>query len=158
MSVGRPPKPTKLHVVQGTYRPDRHDTNEPTPDVREPEIPSWLSAKARGHWRKIAPLLVDMGVLTTADGTALALLCDSMADYIEISRTLKAEGLTYTAESRDGVRVVKHPLVQERNEAWKRVHRMAVEFGLTPSARRRVSASGEQNSADAFEQWERRQA
>lgn len=151
MSVGRPPKPKHLHVVQGTYRADRHDTGAPEPETKEPEIPTWLSAKARTHWRKIAPHLLRMGVLTEGDGTALAMLCDAIADYVQISQTLKKSGLTYEAETRDGMRIMKHPLVTEKDAAWKRFHRMAVEFGLTPSARRRVNGAGATEDVDPME-------
>lgn len=48
------------------------------------------------------------------------------------------------------------PEVKMASDAWRRVQRMLVEFGLTPSSRSKVSRAGDAEEADPFEQWARR--
>ena len=157
---GRPPKPTALKLVQGTERADRRNANEPQPDRGAPPVPSWLPVKARPHWRKIAPLLDGMGVLTVADGTALALLCDVLAEYLDARAVTAALGATYTSESiardEDGNTVVTRmvrarPEVAMYQDAWKRARAMLAEFGLTPSSRSRLHVGGAAEEADPLE-------
>jgi hypothetical protein len=74
---GAKPKPTRLHLVDGTYRPDRHPEAEPQPDgpIRKPaklrgragEL--WDEFIARAHW------------LTWADGPKALSWCHLQAEF-----------------------------------------------------------------------------
>lgn len=67
---GRPRKPTPIKVAQGTYRADRDNPNAPQWPAGDPEdVPSWLDDVGKNEWRRLAPLLVEKGLLPAA-GTA----------------------------------------------------------------------------------------
>ena len=79
--TGRRPKSAaekKLHGNPGRRPLPR---NELEPERGIPEPPEWLSDVALEHWRTLAPELDEAGVLTAADGHALALLCAAHSDW-----------------------------------------------------------------------------
>ena len=150
--MGRPRTPTRLKVLRGTTRPDRTVPKEPKPPTapRSEAPPSWLSPKARPWWKRIRPLLVRMQVLSGADSLALGLLCDAVAEYIEARNVLAKRGATYTLASGE---IRRRPEWDIARDAWRRAKLMATEFGLTPAARAKVSAS-DVGPADPLEAWE----
>src|SRR5579859_2336929 len=95
MPAGRPPKPTALKVLSGNPGKRALNQNEPTPPAGSISAPSWLRGRARTAWKWVAPVLEQMGVLSTADTHALALLCDAYAEYIECRAVVRRLGRTY---------------------------------------------------------------
>jgi hypothetical protein len=51
MTAGRKPKPIALKPIQGTYRPDRANPNEPKPKSGVPSCPKFLQEDARKQYR-----------------------------------------------------------------------------------------------------------
>jgi hypothetical protein len=78
--AGRPPKPTALKRLRGELRPSRLNRNEPQPPVGA-EPPPWLTKAARRRWALLAPILLDMRVLTRADAVALGNTCELLAAF-----------------------------------------------------------------------------
>src|SRR5690349_12037675 len=75
--AGRPPKPTHLHIVDGTLNATRHKDrkDEPQPTGR-PEKPKGLKGLASQLWDKYS----EIGYwLTAADSEALAIWCQLSA-------------------------------------------------------------------------------
>jgi P27 family predicted phage terminase small subunit len=94
-----------------------------------------------------------MGVLSTADRTALALLCDALAAYVEAKVQVAEEGSTYETENEAGSRMVrKHPAVEVGGDAARFAKTLLTEFGLTPAARAKVSRV-ESGTKDPLETW-----
>jgi P27 family predicted phage terminase small subunit len=144
--MARPRKPTALHLVQGTARPDRINSREPKPRRKRPRCPSHLTDGAKLQWRHFAQLLDAMGVLTEADGPALAALAETADDLIVARRALAArDGLTYEAEN-GMVRV--WPEVRLVNDATKRLASWLARFGMTPADRSKVSVAGKTADED----------
>lgn len=138
--AGRKPTPTRLKLLAGTARRDRTNEREPEPDRGIPKCPAHFKDRPRDAWKHLAPLLDRMGVLTTADGTALELLCDAYADYRDAREVIRVAGATYTTTTQQGDTMYRpRPEVAMRDTAWAKAAKMLVEFGLTPSARSRVS-------------------
>ncbi len=148
---GRKKEPTRLHEVKGTTRRDRANDAEPVPPPRPPQIPAWLDGRSRAGrlWKEIGALLDEMGVMTSADEHAVAMLCDALSEYVECREYVKKHGLTYESvvmvEVADGEererRIVRpRPEVAMYQDAFKRVKSLLPEFGLTPSARARLKA------------------
>jgi len=133
---GPSPTPTKLKELRGTTRPDRAPAHEPQPLATKVTCPRWLPSAAKREWRRIAPELVRLGLLTVADRAALAAYCEAWAEAIMAHETLQREG--YTFETEKGYRGV-HPMVAVKNKALLRMRAFASEFGMTPSARTRIS-------------------
>ncbi len=140
---GRKPKPTALRLIQGNqeHRPLPENEPEPKAVVGSVEPPEWLGATARSFWPGFVSELQEMGVLTSADLPALALLCDSYAEHVECSRVIESEGRTYEATTAAGAVMVRpRPEAAMRDAAERRARAMLVEFGLTASSRTRVHA------------------
>jgi P27 family predicted phage terminase small subunit len=135
--MARPRKPTALKLVTGTFRKDRNNAAEPQPKRAIPRCPSHLSDGAKLQWRHFARLLSGMGVLTAADGPALAALAETADDLAVARRALAAHGgaLTYATET--GFRV--YPEVRLISDANKRLASWLARFGMTPADRARVS-------------------
>lgn len=135
MPAGRPRKPTALHKLEGTYRPDREPKHQPTPDARVPDCPADLAGIARETWMHYAPLLGSAGLLTLADEAGFRLFCEAAALYDEACRVLADEGLTYTTPTGQ---VKPRPEVGIRDVAVRDMKSLMTEFGMTPSSRSRI--------------------
>ena len=72
---GRKPKPTALKKLEGNPGKRPLTELEPLPPISVLRCPNWLLPEARKEWRRLAPALINMGVLTLADAAyPLALL------------------------------------------------------------------------------------
>ena len=111
-----------------------------------PTPPDHLSKRASKVYREFAKVLLDMKVLTVADGVGLESLAQAYVDSREATEFLDKTGSTvYVIErsSPDGVtheEFKQYPQVAQRNDADKRLRGWLQSFGLTPSDKSRVSA------------------
>ncbi len=156
MTRGRKPKPTRLKVIGGTYRADRHGNvrgAEPMPRRGRPQCPSWLSGEAKSKWRKIVPELDRLGLLTVIDGDCLAAYCEAWAEFRSATETLAADGYT-VATGNGGVKA--HPAVARQRSAWKAMREFASLYGLDPSSRTRLTVQAEIDQFDPLEELLRR--
>ena len=79
--TGRPRLPTALKIARGETRPSRHNTAEPQlspPERIDP--PDGLRGPGLKEWLRVAPLLLEAGVLTEPDMPALEDYCRRMTD------------------------------------------------------------------------------
>ena len=126
--AGRKRTPNKILEARGSRRARKH---EPQPRLGA-ACPGWVSEAGKKLWLAIADELLAAQVFTKLDETAAGLLVDALADYCEARAIVDREGLiTVTSKGTE----IQHPAVGVRNQAWYRVHKMCVEFGMTPSSR-----------------------
>jgi P27 family predicted phage terminase small subunit len=140
------------------HDPQRLNRAEPklglaTADAKPPR---WLalSRRAGEAWRDLFPIVRDqMAILTPADIAALALLCEALANSVEERLKFSRDGSTYSTSSEDGRQMIRaHPSVAQSIE-WARLAKvMLSEFGLTPSARSKVSRV-DGATKDPLERW-----
>jgi P27 family predicted phage terminase small subunit len=139
---GRKPTPTHLKLVKGNpgRRPIRKD--EPDVEAKPPAPPEHLSEKARRAWDVVSPLLERAGILATADAFALEMLCEAYGDYLDARDAIEEFGGNYyeTKNAAGGTMHRAHPAVAVMRDADRRIRGWLAEFGMTPSARTRVSA------------------
>ena len=86
---------------------------------------------------------------------ALALLCDSIADYVaarEIVRSAAEDQTTRFLAHTDKGNVIQHPAVSVMHHAWERILKSGREFGLTPSSRSGVKVE-KTTKANEFFDW-----
>lgn len=153
MAGGRPRKPTSQKALGGTLQPSRINKNEPTPEVYLPVPPAWLSERAKQYWGEIGNVLLAMKLTTVADGPALQLLTDALAEWAEARQFVQREGMTYSTFTENGNEMHRpYPQVAIAADAWRRAQRMLVEFGLTPASRSKVSALGGDGDLDPLQQ------
>ncbi|MBN2019303.1 MAG: phage terminase small subunit P27 family [Sedimentisphaerales bacterium] len=141
--MGRPRKPTTLLKIHGTFREDRRATDEPMPAIAIPSMPKFLKGEAAAEWERVAPLLAKMKCLTEWDRSLLAAYCFEWGVYVELCKKVKLKDLTITTVSGNKI---YNPLLASRNKALSNLKELAIQFGLSPSSRSRLSVSEEEES------------
>ncbi|TDN38271.1 phage terminase small subunit P27 family [Hymenobacter sp. UV11] len=151
--AGRPRKPTAQKALGGTLQPSRTNPHEPTADVYLPTPPDWLSDRAKQYWGEIGAVLLSMKLTTVADGPALQLLTEALAEWAEAREFVNREGMSYEIYTKQGgVMHRAYPQVAIASDAWRRASSMLTQFGLTPASRSKVSALGGEDGKDPFEE------
>jgi P27 family predicted phage terminase small subunit len=95
---GRPRKPLRLHLLQGTLRPDQHNLNEPQVEEAIPDPPAHLEGEALAEWNRITAELSGLKIISKLDRAALAAYCFSYAQWVEACEKLK-DGIVFKAPS-----------------------------------------------------------
>lgn len=142
---GPAPKPTELRVLHGD-RKDRINTNEPKPRDNAVTCPDWLSTKAKNVWLRLAPDLIDKGVLTFWDVDQFARYCaltvinrEALEDVQE--NGVKVDGFTPSGHPTK----VKNPSLQVARDTATELRALAGKFGLTPSDRASLNVEAPRN-------------
>lgn len=131
MPAGRRPKPSALKIVNGK------NADEPQPEVVLPKPPRHLSAVAKKEWKRITPLLFDMKVLAEIDTVALAAYCNAFARWREAEDKVAEEGMIVKAPSGYPI---QSPYLAIANKALEQMHKLLIEFGMTPASRTKVKS------------------
>ena len=147
MKRGPKPKPTKLKKLEGV-RTDRINENEPQPGAGKVTCPGFLSKEAKAEWRRIAPELTRLGLLTPLDRAAFAAYCESYARWVR-AEILLEKGIVVRGSK--GQMIVS-PLVWISTSASKMMLKFAIEFGLTPSSRSRLVGGIETRERDPMDE------
>ncbi len=154
--------PSNVHLLRGN--PSKKSTaalfDELRPEVELPGFPSWLWGEAKKEWKRVGAELVRYGLVSKLDRAALVLYCQAWAKMVwaeqMLTRAMKqAEAARAAAEEKgeeytggDGLMVktaggnftYSHHWVVGRHAAAE-VRRYLDLFGLSPSARSRVTTS-----------------
>jgi len=151
---GRKPTPTKLRILRGNPGKRALNRNEPTPAAEIPEPPAHLNATALEEWDRIAPVLLEQGLLTALDRAGLAAYCVAYARWIDAEENVRKLGVL--VKSPNGF-PVHSPYLAVANRAMEQMQRLLAEFGMSPSSRSRVTASDKPaRSANKLSQFIRR--
>lgn len=141
-SGGRNRKPTAVKKLQGNPGKRRLNRKEPKPGPGIPVMPEFLNAVAIREWQHIVPILDKMGVLTTADGEALAGFCTSYAQLVKAEAAIEKYGIVIASLHKEtGTAVLRmNPAVRIKSDALRQMRAFMQEFGLTPASRSKVAA------------------
>jgi P27 family predicted phage terminase small subunit len=155
-SRGPLPKPTALKLLEGN--PGKRALNLSdglNPRIEVPSVPKHLGPEARKEWKRITPLLEELGLISGLDRAALGLYCQAVGRLYEMEMAfnghvdlLVASGAKY----HDAVYLVSHAvtpsgyaqqsvIVQLIKSHREQVNRYLMHFGLSPAARARVQPS-----------------
>jgi len=145
---GAKPKPTRLKALSGTLRSDRLNPHEPETKPAIPRCPEHLGPEAKREWRRLAPQLARMGLLTRIDRAALALFCQAWARWVEAEEALKRYGVM--VKSPNGF-PMQSPYLAVANKAMEQMRALLAEFGMSPSSRTRVHATPQVDEEDPME-------
>ena len=141
---GPAPKPTVVKMLQGNPGKRALPKGEPKPGAgRLPSAPRWLSDEAKREWKRIAPRLHAVGLLTEVDGTALGLLCEAFAQYVTAKAVVDREGMLLMSEKGNAY---QHPAAGLMTQARGELMKWAREFGMTPAARSRISVQAAEDA------------
>ena len=154
MSVrGRKPKPTAIKVLEGNPGKRPMNMHEPTPLKANVKCPAWLLPEAKKEWKRLAPSLEAMGVLTMADITAFEGYCQAYARWKEAEEFITQHGSIFQTPS--GY-VQQVPQVSIAQQNLKIMQSFCSEFGLTPATRARIIANrGGSDSGESDDPMER---
>lgn len=142
--------PTKLEMLRGN--PGKRDLNQNEPsfenEIEVPKPPAFLSTYAKKEWKRLAPIVHKIGLLTKADYSAFAAYCQNYHRWIEAEKIIrKRKELTYTDDN-GNEKII--PEIKIANEAMNNMLKFAKEFGLTPSSRTSVSAENSIEDENPF--------
>lgn len=144
--------PTALKILRGNPGKRALPTDEPEPvvveDTRPP--PEWLDDAAKREWERVAPMLIRNGLLTEMDVDALTAYCQAYSTWKEASQKIKLFGMVIKGPNEF---VMQSPYLPIANKALATVRAFMVEFGMTPSARTRVSNAGKKTAANPLERF-----
>jgi len=141
----RPYKPTELKVLEGNRGKRKIPTDEPKPKpvlLDEILIHFIEGTEERRVAERLAPILINMGVLTSADIDTFWILCINRARLTAITEFIRKENasLVQMAEkpSADGNHYKEFkpsPYVTMEKQYFEIFRKFAKEFGLTPVGR-----------------------
>ena len=147
MITGRKPKPTALKLLTGNPGGRKLNPNEAKPELAQPSPPDFLNEHAKEEWDRVAGTLFRTGLMTELDRSVLAAYCQSYGRWVQAERAL-AQMAEAQADAVPALTIVTHngtamqnPLIGIANKAKADTVRYALQFGMTPSARSKVSAS-----------------
>lgn len=143
---GRKPKPVNLRILEGNPGKRALNLNEPKPRPIRPSCPSWLLPEAKKEWRRVAPELEHMGILTAVDRAALAIYCQAWARMVDAEESVTKYSSILKSKTSDYVQVSPFETLRKQNAQLVRA--FCAEFGLTPSSRGRMSMPGEKDEAE----------
>lgn len=136
---GRKPVPTALRLLRGNPRKRPVNRKEPTPaPLSALDPPAWLDPNAQEEWRRLAPMLARLGVLTETDSDALSAYCEAFTTWKQATAKIRQFGMVVKANQAGFELPVISPYVKIANHAMAQMRGMLTEFGMTPSARARI--------------------
>lgn len=166
---GPKPLPSNVLALRGSRRVGAGQNVEVEPEIEIPGCPRHLLPEARKEWKRIGPELETLGLISRIDRTALALYCQEYAWWVwhdeALQRDLKisaAKRAEWESKSEnagkewaggDGFMLPTPNGAWAYNPHWvaRKSHGLALDkflanFGMSPSARGRVTASSRQMS------------
>jgi P27 family predicted phage terminase small subunit len=153
---GPAPMPANVHALRGnpSKKPLGELLGELRPPVVVPEAPAYLSAVARAEWDRIGDELRALGLVAQIDLAVLAMYCVAYARWVEAEQRIAEENVASADGAGGLVDVtpngyrVQSVWLQISKQAQEQLARYAAAFGMSPSARSRVTPSN--NQGDLF--------
>ena len=141
---GRKKIPTEIKKVRGTLRKDRELENQM--EVKRvnglPVAPKWLSKIGKEQFNIVCDQLNNLNMLYEVDLKLIEAYSNSMALHIECEQALREKGRVqvYTDEEGRPKHAQIVPLQSVSKQSLDQALKLATQFGLTPSARTKISA------------------
>ena len=155
MPAGRPPKPTHLKVIEGNRgkRALNHAEPHPAAPAAIPEPPDYLDAAGKTEWRRVAPELWRVGLLTIVDLNILGAYCTAFSRWFAAEQSLAVMAMGDPSTHGLLIRgskgtIIQNPLVSTALKSKLAMLRIAAEFGMTPAARSRIALGAAADGAD----------
>lgn len=150
---GPKPLPANVHLLRGNpgHKPLANLIDDVVrPEVEAPGCPKHFNDEARAEWRRITKHLLKLGLLTAIDRAALAGYCQAWSDYVWAQRRIVELNAGDASGERgriwdtpSGYKQISVPM-QISNRSLELMAKFLAEFGMSPAARSRVTASDPQ--------------
>ena len=118
------------------------------PITSAPACPSWLPAKAKGEWKRCAPILAERRILTEGDLGSLENYCLAIGQVRECQTILGSLESPFFEGDKGVPR--PHPAIRVMHAAMTHARQLAAELGLTPVSRSRPAISDEGDDNGGF--------
>lgn len=156
------PKPAALKALEGNPGKRALNLSEGVnPLVTVPSAPKHLGIEARKEWKRITPLLEELGLISGLDRAALALYCQAVGRLSELETAFAGLVNRLMVAAPEGDRAQAYAdavyaasysvtpsgyaqqsvIVQLIKSHREQVNRYLMHFGLSPAARGRVQPS-----------------
>ena len=157
---GPPKRPLELVRLEGN--PGKRRLPKPENDVKDtsgvPDCPTWLDAAARAEWKRVVPLLDAMGLVGKVDRAALTGYCVAYSRFTQAEQILNMRGLTMEMVTKGGgLYEMQRPEVAIAQKYLGIAKAFCAEYGMTASARGRMSIDGDKERDD-FDDLDRKKA
>ncbi len=125
-------------------KPKAKPTNKPG---KCPSPPSWLTARGRREWRRLATTLNKLGLLEVLDRDLLALYCDAYDGFLTARAAIAEDGPLQSIDryNKEGEWLGEYhqasPWVAIAKQNSKAMLDLMQQMGLTPAARTRLIGS-----------------
>ena len=129
------PKSDEERMLEGNPSKRPMKGKSPRPSSGAPTCPSWLSTEAKQEWRRLAPELARLGLLTKIDRALFAGYCSSCSWWRRAQEVIADQGSVYVTVRG---RLETRPEVEISKLAMEQMKSLAGEFGLTPTSRARL--------------------
>ncbi len=124
---GPVPQPLQMAINRGCPRAKAKAKKAPMPKLAAPPCPDWMPRRSRKHWQTICDMGLATNVISNVDGMAIALLCSSLQDWLDISSACEDGPIRD-----DGTMIYAYNF---KIAAQKVLIDLLREFGFTPASR-----------------------
>ncbi|MCK4579128.1 MAG: phage terminase small subunit P27 family [Candidatus Marinimicrobia bacterium] len=145
MGRGRPNTPASVKAREGNRGKRQLNFGALFIKAEIPEKPKHLTGEAAKEWQRLADVLKDNGLITLLDRAALMIYCDAFKMYTEAIKELRKDGYVdgMLQKTPNGYKTLSG-LALVLREAKSTMLSIMVQFGMTPSAREKVSINPNQ--------------
>jgi P27 family predicted phage terminase small subunit len=135
---GPAPQPTALKILRGNPGKRALNRREVKPRPVAPKMPPWLDDEAKREWRRMAPRLERVGLLTEQDGACLAGYCMAWARWQAAEALVTKLGLVIKTGSETYTSIKANPAVSIAQAERHSMLQFGARLGLSPSDRGRM--------------------
>lgn len=143
MKPGRKPAPAVVKEAKGNpgRRPIGADPKVNTSLAGGVAPPAWLKGEGLKVWKRLAPNVARLKLLTPVDAESFARYCRNLARWLRMQDVLDKEGETYESESAHGKLKRAHPAFLIGDRLARLLESQEAVFGLNPAERQRIFAA-----------------
>ena len=102
-------------------------------------IPPNICLEAKKFMKDLLQVMEDKSISTALDSAAINLIAQTYHNYIEATKILQSEGMIITVTTNAGENIKAHPAVKIQLDSQIQLHKLLVEFGLTPKSRKEIT-------------------
>jgi P27 family predicted phage terminase small subunit len=143
----------KKHLTKAEIEQRKAQESTIQPKNDNIKCPSWLDPLAKKEWKRIVNELIELGLLTNLDTTALAIYCDAYSKYLDASKSIQEHGTTVSYTNASGnTNITVSPYVQVQTKYADLIRKCASDLGLTVSSRLKITVPKVEKEPDEFEE------
>lgn len=140
---GPKPQPAAVKLAKGNpgRRPTGADPVENGEGPAKVTPPSWLKTDGLAVWKRLAPRLAALKLLTETDGETFGRYCRNFARWLKMQQRLDKEGEIYEIETASGKVRRADPAYVIGDRLERQLVAAEAVFGLNPAERQRIFAA-----------------